>query len=76
VATRGGQGEPAEGVLNEGELLGDRRGSEVLQAAQMLDASRIEFLPFEDSGMEANQANGWTAKTLDHQKLSSPTPSM
>ncbi len=57
MATRGEQGEPAEGVLKQGERLGDRREQEARAAAQILDVSRIEFLPYEDSGMMHEPAN-------------------
>ncbi|MFO4632933.1 MAG: PIG-L family deacetylase [Actinomycetota bacterium] len=57
MATRGEQGEPAQGVLNDGERLGERREREVRASAQILDVERIEFLPYEDSGMINEPAN-------------------
>lgn len=50
-ATRGEQGEPVEGVLNEGELLGDRRQSEAVRSGELLGAARTLFLGYFDSGM-------------------------
>jgi len=57
VATRGEQGEPAPGVLNDGELLGDRREAEARQAATILEVTRVDFLPYEDSGMAGEPSN-------------------
>jgi len=57
VATRGEQGEPASGVLAPGEMLGHRREIEVRRSAEILGVSRIEFLPYEDSGMIGEPAN-------------------
>jgi len=57
VATRGEQGEPVEGILNEGELLGDRRSAETQRSADILGVDRVEFLGYEDSGMIGEPAN-------------------
>ena len=51
-ATRGELGEVAEGFLNEGESLADRRVAEVHAAAKILGAQRVAFLDYRDSGME------------------------
>jgi LmbE family N-acetylglucosaminyl deacetylase len=65
-ATRGDNGEVAEGVLSESEELADRRGDEARHAAEILGAARVEFLDYRDSGMvdtHTNNAEGsfWTA---------------
>ena len=57
VATRGEQGEPVPGVLAEGELLGDRREAETRRAGEILGASRVSFLGYEDSGMADTDTN-------------------
>ncbi|MEX1217936.1 MAG: PIG-L family deacetylase [Acidimicrobiales bacterium] len=57
VATRGEQGEPEPGVLNEGEALWERRVIETHQAAEILGLDRVEFLGYEDSGMIGEPAN-------------------
>jgi len=57
LATRGEQGEPVEGVLNDGELLGDRRSVETQRSADILGVDRVEFLGYEDSGMIGEPAN-------------------
>jgi LmbE family N-acetylglucosaminyl deacetylase len=66
VATRGEQGEVAEGFLADGEELWQRRVAETLASAEILGAQRVEFLGYTDSGMmgtPANTAPGsfWTA---------------
>lgn len=66
VATRGEHGEVADGVLAEGEPLGERRVAETMAAARILGAARVEFLGYHDSGMmgePTNEAPGsfWTA---------------
>lgn len=66
VATRGEQGEVAEGFLDEGEKLWQRRVAETCESAAILGAQRVEFLGYIDSGMmgtPANTAPGsfWTA---------------
>jgi len=57
VATRGEMGEPVEGVLNEGELLGDRREQELRNSAEILGVSVVEFLGYRDSGMVGEPSN-------------------
>ena len=71
VATNGEEGEPVDGVLAEGEALGDRRATEVAEAAAILGAVRVEYLGYRDSGMAAysdlqqaefaSEAAGYTA---------------
>jgi LmbE family N-acetylglucosaminyl deacetylase len=56
-ATRGEVGEPVEGVLNDGEALGDRRSNELEEAAAILGVERLEFLGYRDSGMMGERAN-------------------
>ena len=51
VATRGERGEVAEGYLEPGEELWQRRVEETHAAAAVLGASRVEFLGYVDSGM-------------------------
>ena len=68
VATRGEEGEPVPGVLAEGEALGDRRTSEVHEAASILGVARVSFLGYRDSGMADDPANDhpecfWQADT-------------
>jgi LmbE family N-acetylglucosaminyl deacetylase len=50
-ATRGEQGEVAEGFLGQGETLGQRRTEELEASAGVLGVSRVEFLGYADSGM-------------------------
>jgi LmbE family N-acetylglucosaminyl deacetylase len=57
VATRGEQGEPVPGVLDEGEHLWQRRVVETHRSAEILGASRVEFLGYEDSGMIGEPTN-------------------
>lgn len=57
VATRGEQGEPQPGVLNEGEALWERRVVETHQAAELMGLDRVEFLGYEDSGMIGEPTN-------------------
>lgn len=52
TATRGELGEVAEGFLDEGETLAERRVAEMAAAAAVLGVSRQLFLGYEDSGME------------------------
>ncbi|ASR37416.1 GlcNAc-PI de-N-acetylase [Prauserella marina] len=66
VATRGEHGEVPDGFLAEDEPLWQRRVAETTAAADILGASRVEFLGYVDSGMmgtPANEAPGsfWTA---------------
>ena len=57
VATRGEMGEPVEGVLREGELLGDRRVDETHRSAEILGVDIVEFLGYRDSGMVGEPSN-------------------
>lgn len=57
VGTRGEQGEPQEGVLDEGEALWERRVVETHASAGILGADRVEFLGYEDSGMMGEPTN-------------------
>lgn len=57
VATRGEQGEPQPGVLNDGEPLWERRVVETHQAAEIMGLDRVEFLGYEDSGMIGEPTN-------------------
>ena len=57
VATLGEEGEVAEGFLSPGESLAERREAETRASAQILGASRVEFLGYRDSGMVGTPAN-------------------
>ena len=57
VATRGEHGEVADGFLDEGELLGDRRAKETAASAAVLGVARHEFLGYVDSGMIGTPEN-------------------
>jgi LmbE family N-acetylglucosaminyl deacetylase len=66
IATRGENGEVADGFLNDGEELWQRRVEETHAAAKIVGAQRVEFLGYVDSGMMGtpeNDAPGsfWTA---------------
>jgi len=66
VATRGEHGEVDEGVLGNGESLGDRRVVETRAAAGIIGVDRVEFLGYVDSGMVDTPENDlpgsfWTA---------------
>ena len=52
LATRGERGEVAEGFLNPGETLAERRVAETYSAAEILGIHRVEFLGYVDSGMD------------------------
>jgi len=56
-ATRGELGEVAEGFLDPGETLSDRRSRECAAAAAILGAARVEFLGYRDSGMAGEPTN-------------------
>ncbi len=56
-ATRGEQGEPQPGVLDDGEQLWERRVVETHTAAGLLGVDRVEFLGYEDSGMIGEPTN-------------------
>ncbi len=57
VATKGEHGEVADGFLDPGELLGERRTKETLRAAEALGVHRVEFLGYTDSGMVGTPTN-------------------
>jgi LmbE family N-acetylglucosaminyl deacetylase len=57
TATRGEHGEVVEGVLGDGEVLGDRRVRELDEAREELGVSRLEFLGYVDSGMMGTETN-------------------
>ncbi len=56
-ATRGDLGEVADGVLAPDEQLAERREQEARDAAEVLGAARVEFLPYHDSGMAGEPTN-------------------
>ena len=56
-ATRGEHGEVAEGFLDDGETLWERRVQECHRSAEVLGAARVEFLGFVDSGMMGTPEN-------------------
>ncbi len=56
-ATRGEQGEPVDGVLNDGEALWERRVVETATSAAILGAEAPHFLGYEDSGMIGEPEN-------------------
>src|SRR5918997_5598527 len=57
VATRGEHGEVAEGFLDPGEELWQRRVQETLACAEILGVARVEFLGYVDSGMIGTPEN-------------------
>lgn len=57
VATRGELGEVADGVLEPGEELWQRRVAETERAAEILGVHRVEFLGYRDSGMMGEPTN-------------------
>ena len=57
VATKGEHGEVDDGVLAEGESLGERRVQETMAAADILGVERVEFLGYVDSGMMGTPEN-------------------
>jgi LmbE family N-acetylglucosaminyl deacetylase len=57
TATRGEQGEPVPGILNDGEPLWERRVAETHRSAEVLGVERVEFLGYEDSGMMGEPTN-------------------
>ena len=56
-ATRGEHGEVADGFLDAGETLGERRTKESLRSAEILGVQRVEFLGYVDSGMIGTPEN-------------------
>ena len=57
VATKGELGEVAEGFLDHGETLGERRVAETQASAAVLGVARDEFLGYHDSGMIGEASN-------------------
>jgi LmbE family N-acetylglucosaminyl deacetylase len=57
VATRGEVGEVADGFLDDGEELWQRRVEETHASAEVLGAKRVEFLGYTDSGMMGEARN-------------------
>ncbi len=57
VATKGEHGEVADGYLDPGEALWERRVKETSAAAEILGVSRVEFLGYVDSGMIGTPEN-------------------
>ena len=57
VATRGENGEVADGFLQPGEQLWERRVRETLACAEILGVARVEFLGYVDSGMIGTPEN-------------------
>jgi LmbE family N-acetylglucosaminyl deacetylase len=57
LATCGELGEPVPGVLDDGEELWERRVVETFRSAELLGASRVEFLGYRDSGMIGEPSN-------------------
>jgi LmbE family N-acetylglucosaminyl deacetylase len=51
LATKGEHGEVAEGFLDDGETLAERRVTETHASAAVLGVHRVEFLGYVDSGM-------------------------
>ena len=56
-ATRGEHGEVADGFLDDGEALADRRVREAHASAEVLGAARVAFLGYRDSGMMGTAEN-------------------
>jgi LmbE family N-acetylglucosaminyl deacetylase len=56
-ATRGEQGIPQPGILDDGEELWRRREQELAQVARILGVSRLEYLGYTDSGMMGEPTN-------------------
>ena len=56
-ATRGEVGEVADGFLDPGETLVERRMAEVARSAEVLGVSRVEWLGYRDSGMMGTPDN-------------------
>lgn len=57
VATKGENGEVAEGFLSPGESLADRRVKEQEEACRILGIARLEWLGYVDSGMMGTAEN-------------------
>jgi len=56
-ATNGELGEVAEGLLDEGEELWERRIQEARRSSEILGVQRVEFLGYHDSGMMGTPEN-------------------
>ena len=56
-ATKGERGEYPSGFLADGEMLGERRVRETMDAASALGVHRVEFLGYVDSGMAGTATN-------------------
>lgn len=56
-ATKGEHGEVADGFLDDGEPLWQRREQETARSAEILGAQRVEFLGYHDSGMMGTPEN-------------------
>jgi LmbE family N-acetylglucosaminyl deacetylase len=56
-ATKGEHGEVEDGFLDAGETLAARRVKETQRSAEILGASRVEFLGYVDSGMMGTPEN-------------------
>ena len=57
IATHGEEGEVADGFLDEGEALEQRRIVETHTAAEILGVQRVAFLGYRDSGMMGTPSN-------------------
>src|SRR5260370_35875906 len=57
TATGGEHGEVAEGFLDAGESLGERRAKELAAAARILGVTRTVSLGYVDSGMMGSPGN-------------------
>jgi LmbE family N-acetylglucosaminyl deacetylase len=57
VATYGDLGEVADGFLDAGETLAERRIVETHASADVLGVERVEFLGYRDSGMDGEPTN-------------------
>jgi LmbE family N-acetylglucosaminyl deacetylase len=57
IATHGEEGEVADGFLDDGEALEQRRIAETHAAAEILGVQRVAFLGYRDSGMMGTPAN-------------------
>ena len=55
--TRGEHGEVADGFLDTGETLGQRREQECHRSAEIIGAQRVAFLDYVDSGMVGTPEN-------------------
>ncbi|HEC09033.1 MAG TPA: GlcNAc-PI de-N-acetylase [Acidimicrobiales bacterium] len=65
VATRGERGQVADDFLPPGRTLGQVREAETRAAAEILGVDRVEFLGYEDSGMETGEGEPTTAVDAD-----------